>query len=61
MTSYWSSRAKHKRSLKSVLKEIQGPESKKQARPKIDKKAVEDKFRQFEEINAHGWTQVEHN
>ena len=56
MTAYWSSKKKHKVSLKKVLKDLSRGEE--LPREKIDKKEVENSFRQFEEIMKHGWTKV---
>ena len=61
MTAYWSSRVKHKKSLQSVLRGLQESEKDNAPRQKIDKKAAENLFKQFEEIKAYGWTQVERN
>ena len=53
MTAYWSSERKHKVSLKKVLKELTPEEDR--PREKINKKEVENSFRQFEEILNHGY------
>lgn len=56
MTAYWSSGAKHKMSLKKVLKRLEMKEE--LPREPIDKAAVEKAFKQFEEIQKYGWTKV---
>lgn len=56
MAAYWSSSKKHKLSLKKVLKKLEAKDQ--VERKPIDKKKVEDAFRQFEEIQKYGWTRV---
>lgn len=46
--AYWNSKAKHKRSLKSVLRELLG--SKKKKAPPLDVAAARQIFKQLEEI-----------
>ena len=54
MTAYWSGSSKHKKSLKSVLRQLYGePQKKKEP---INKQAAEGAFRQFEELQKYGWT-----
>ena len=56
MAAYWSSGAKHKKSLKSVLKGLEVREE--LPREPINKEEVEKTFKQFEEIQKYGWTKV---
>lgn len=57
--AYWNNAGKKGKSLKGVLKELQVKENK--PRKKIDKDAVEEQFRQFEELRKYGRTQVKRN
>lgn len=55
MTAYWCNpHAKHKVSLKKVLKGL--TEDEELPREKINKQEVEKQFRQFEELQKYGWT-----
>lgn len=58
--AYWSSAAKHKKSLKSVLKIIQKQDTEEKRKP-INMKEVVEMFRQFEELQKYGRTQVTPN
>ena len=59
MAAYWNNAGKKGKSLRTVLKEIQGPQNKQ--REKIDYNKVADKFRQFEELKNYGRTKVNSN
>lgn len=48
--AYWNSAAKHKRSLKSVLKELQSSKKKRKKGPPLDVNAARRAFAQLEEI-----------
>ena len=48
--AYWNSAAKHKRSLKSVLKEIQGSKRKHKKGPPLDVAAAKRAFQRLKEI-----------
>lgn len=57
--AYWSSSAKRKKSLQSVLKGLEG-------KPQVRKKEtnfvqVANKFKQFEELQQYGRTQIDSN
>lgn len=49
-SAYWNSRAKHKRSLKSVLKELQGSKKKRKKGPPLDVEAAKQIFQRLKEI-----------
>ena len=57
--AYWNNAGKKGKSLKSILKALEGP--KKPSTKKIDKEAIDKKFRQFEELKLYGRTKVERN
>ena len=48
--AYWNGSAKHKRSLKSVLKEIQGSNKKRKKGPPLDIAEARQAFRRLKEI-----------
>lgn len=57
MAAYWSSAAKHKKSLNSVLDSIRAPLRKRKAKNvPIDLAKVEEQFRAYEELKSSGWT-----
>lgn len=48
--AYWNSAAKHKRSLKSVLKELQGSKKKRKKGPPLDVDEAKRIFQRLKEI-----------
>ena len=48
--AYWNSKVKHKRSLKSVLKELQGSKKKHKKGPPLDLDEARKIFKRLEEI-----------
>lgn len=48
--AYWNSAAKHKRSLKSVLKELQGSKKKRRKGPPLDVDEAKRIFQRLKEI-----------
>ena len=48
--AYWNSKAKHKRSLKSVLKELHGSRRRRKKGPPLDVAAAREIFQQLKEI-----------
>ena len=48
--AYWNSGAKHKRSLKSVLRELQGPQKGRKGGPPLDVAAARQTFQRLKEI-----------
>lgn len=59
LTSYWIRAGKKGKSLSAILKALEVKEDK--PVEKINKDVVADQFRQFEELQNRGWTQINNN